>query len=538
MGSGFQHRLPLRRACPTMKSSQMKRHLLFLPLVALVFAMGYISAHAQIEIDSARLELVRIEREFRDSGTTLNAARGDESGLIDFEVEFVSDLTVDQVALVTPRDRYENLERKEGKYTFQEYADTRTTSLQGVYTIEVTSTTGAMVGFDFEVDRLEYEDFPEIEFPVDGMDQADAEDLRAEWDQGGPNRVDLFEISSSLSDVSSDVPRLDDLLATWRPFSDDQRLKDELFDERRYELWIGVTEEDEAETDGSFEVDLWFTSSLFLRFTTGPDPRERIDGFRTDEFVEGAVAGYERIRLGQTASQFSERLLASLTGGRIRAAEMGKIENTDRAVIVGDSLRSATVLVPDTEFEMEITESAGQAVLFLIEFRSGLLGSEVASVDSVLPFPSITTPLSDQSGLGSTVNVEWSYPGTADSFVVSLYPVDGGAAIVSDPLGSSIRQHQINAVPANTDFLLEVSARSANGSTSATRILVSTAPVGDVDSDGILSGRDLFGFANVWKSGIFSEQALPTPISIFRLDTDGDERIGPVDLMGVLSGMR
>jgi hypothetical protein len=513
----------------------MKRLFPFLPSVALTLVSWQATGYAQIEIDSARLELVRVEREYRDSGTNLNAARGYESGLIDFEVRFVSDNFVDRVDLVTPRETYEDAIREGGGYVIRQYADTRT--MQGTYTIKVTSTNKAIVEFEFEVDRLDYDNFPEVEFPVDGMDRADSEDLEAEWDQGGPNRVDLFEIDSSLSDVSSDVPRLSDLLMTWRPSSDDQRLEDELFDERRYELWIGATEEGEALTDGSFEVDLWFTSSLFLRFTTGPDPRERIDGFRTDEFVANAVAGYERIRLGQTTSQFSERLLASLTGGRIREVEMGKIESTDRAVIVGDSLRSATVLAPDTEFESEIAESGGQAVLFLIEFRSGLLGSEVAPVDSALPFPNIDAPLSDQSGLGTTISVEWSYTGTADSFVVSLTPVDGGAAIVSDPLGSSTRQHQIDAVPANTDFLLEVSARSADGRASATRILVSTAPAGDVNSDGVLSGRDFFGFANVWKKQVFPAQVLPTPVTVFRLDTDGDERIGPVDLMDVLSGL-
>jgi len=223
-------------------------------------------------------------------------------------------------------------------------------------------------------------------------------------------------------------------------------------------------------------------------------------------------------------------------GNAIEGAEVGRVQGPmDARLVDSIPLQSMNTVENDTVFEAEIAASAGQSVLFLMEFRiTALVGSEIAEVAPSLPFPQITSPLSNASGLGSSIQTTWNGVTGADSYEVSLRQVDGGFSSGSGPLAQSARNHTFANVPASSDFELEVAAKSVEGSVSKSSILVSRRLAGDADGDGSVSGNDLFGFAARWRGRVPTQQDFASSTGAQRLEFDGDEMIEAHDVLRFL----
>ena len=500
--------------------------LLFLAAVETWFLGG---ALAQVDILSARLELVELKRHFREE-SDLQAARGGEFGLLDFEVEFENASDLGQVSLETPQSPLLGLERDGNFFRFEDFVGQISGGFLGTYTIVAGLQAGGSMEFEFAIEDFEVTEFPQIAFPTDGADELDAEDLEADWDASGndSNRIDLFEIGTAISNVPSD---LGNRLQVWRTTSEGQDLEPELFPNRTYEIWIGSTEFMDAAAE--FDVEFWYTSSLYARFTTGPNPREDISGFNFNEYVTSLTAGIERKRFGQTSPPAIERTVARLVGNAIEGVEVGRVQGPmDARLVDSIPLQSMNTVENDTVFEREVTATAGQSVLFLMEFRiTALVGSEIAQVDASLPFPQILAPLSNEAGLGSTIQVTWNGVAGADSYEISLRQLSGGFTSHSGPLSQSARNHTFTGVPSNADFELEVAAKSNEGSVSKTSILVSRRPPGDANGDGSATGTDAFGFASRWMSRVPIEEDFVATSRAQLLDLDGDEALGANDVI-------
>jgi hypothetical protein len=507
------------------------RLVLFATLLA-----GFVSAPfpvcGQIVVESARLEILQLESQYRDA-SGLAAARGFEDGLLEFTVEFENAFDVDEVQLRTPSSLLLNSERQGNAFVSRAFIGPVSTLLRGIYRIEVTSSTGAFLDFEFEVETLDFPDFPEVEFPYDGQDQADAEELRAEWDgQADTDRVDLFEIRP---DLFGNHPELAELLATWRTTTEDVDLENELFENRRYEIWIGSTYEDSVFTDFDFDVDIWLTSSRYLRFTTGPDARHLLDGFSPNERIDSAVAGVHRKRVGNLGPISPNRTVATLEGNNLAEAEVSPIGGSMDATLQGEGLVEMEEISEGRLFTRTVPLNPGQYVLFLAEFSpSHRLGSEIARVSQAITFPTLQTPLPNQSGLGTEVSVTWAYSGAETETVVSLREIGSGTFEAEITVGAGVREAQFNNVPAGLLLQVEVGVDSGTGSRSSTCLYLSTGPRGDTDGDGAVGGDDLLAIAGFWRASPYPASVEEEPLSGFVLDLDGNERIDEKDLLLML----
>jgi len=486
-------------------------------------------AFAQPVLTSVTLELIQVEREYRDR-SNLNAAEGQEQGYLSFVAEFEDGVAVTRGFLDTPAGTFE-LDRDGDSYRGQGFVGIITSAFEDQYTVRVETGKGSDVLFTFDVDSLDFGNFPEVEFPIDGADELDSDNLEVVWNGGGDSfRLDLFDLFNN-----PQMPQ-----ATFRETAQTLELDSELIERTFYELWIGSTEETDGNGSG-FAVNLWFTSSHAMRFSTGPDPRQLLPTFQPDERIDKASVGTLRERFGATSSSFDESLIASLEGSRFAEAELWEIRNPGDGRLLGQRMEPVET-IPGSRFEWDdVSIGNGNAGLFLVEFETGLLGSEVAEPSGPLnDFPASVSPVPNASGLGPNVMVEWTYPATPDSFRVSIDEIGNPGSPFRQTIivNGAVRQVGLVNLPPAADFLLFVSAISPGGSESGVCILVSTNASRDFDGDGIQRGRDLFGFSIDWQGLVRPNSNGEVPSGTFRLDTDGNELLNEGDLITFLETSR
>lgn len=468
---------------------------------------------------SIELELVHVLPQYADD-SSVDAAREPERTRVECVVEFEDASEIFGVELFVDGESFPLQQDGDG---FAGVFDDVSSSVdpRSDFEVVIDPETGGNRSIAIDAGNAIEPDPPEIRFPMDGQDEISGSGLDTIWDGSADDaRIDLFELSNAPEDA----------LVSLRTGGFEEDLSPHVSNNEAYELWVGLTEIDLDETDEGVEVSVRLTESRSVRFATGPNPREQITDYQQDDKVDFAWAGRVLRRYGQVHSVTQVEGLAVLSGPAIDEAETARIQGLDDGRVLG-SFHPLTSGTSSNVYLQDLSNlQTGQSILFLVEFDSGAVGSEVRQAgDPLLVFPDIQTPPTNQAGVTSDVDVTWTFPSDPARFLVRV--MGAGVGYERNLLvAGTDRSALVQGLPPGADFLLEVSAFTEYGRGSSTAITLSTATSGDVDGDGEANGLDLFGFAASWLKLI---RPMPngTPYPFNRLDADGDEQITVRDLL-------
>ncbi|MCA9445189.1 MAG: hypothetical protein KC964_30650, partial [Candidatus Omnitrophica bacterium] len=192
-------------------------------------------------LERVRIEVVSTQRQY-DNETHVSAFQGEKLPIVEFEAEFHDGGEVTGIELQFPNSsiRLTDSERDGDIFRLSDIVQSSNISLfRGTYRLTVEPNQGDNLEYEFDVDFDLNEDFPEVRYPIDGIDRIDYQLFDAEWDAFADSyRIDLF-----------DFP-LGGFHQTIRTFSEIIDLGGEVDRNEAYELWIGSTEEEFGDTDG------------------------------------------------------------------------------------------------------------------------------------------------------------------------------------------------------------------------------------------------------------------------------------------------
>ncbi|MCA9416380.1 MAG: fibronectin type III domain-containing protein, partial [Candidatus Omnitrophica bacterium] len=483
-------------------------------IIALLLIQTSVFAQDAV-LERVRIEVVSTQRQY-DNETHVSAFQGEKLPIVEFEAEFQDGGEVTGIELQFPNSsiRLTDSERDGDIFRLSDIVQSSNISLfRGTYRLNVEPNQGDNLEYEFHVDFDLNEDFPEVRYPIDGIDRIDYQLFDAEWDAFADSyRIDLF-----------DFP-LGGFHQTIRTFSEIIDLGGEVDRNEAYELWIGSTEEEFGDTDGNFEVEAWFTSSAVLFFCTGPRSRNQLSEYNSSEIIESASVINRVKRVGQFSDNPSQSFVARVVGNRLFDVETARIKGEMDGRLDNIFVRLDSV-VPQQVFEKEISAQPGDSYLFLVEFLE-FFGSQTCKVAQTLStFPEIVTPSSNASGLSGDLMVEWNWSGPQIvRFEVALQEI--GSPTETDRIvvqAGEPMEAEFTGLLDNSDYQLQVSAHTADGAEAVTCIWVSTGLQGDANNDGIISGLDLFGETLVWHSSLPNNQSFPATSSLGRIDMNGDE---------------
>ncbi|MCG3196926.1 MAG: hypothetical protein GHCLOJNM_01406 [bacterium] len=479
-----------------------------------------LSAWPQTVPESMTIELVNVSRQYAED-SSLDTARGEEFALVEAAVEFADGGDIDRVRILAGGAQNE-LEEDGDRFALQRLVGSLGGAWSGDWTLTVEPFVGDPVDYEIPVGFLDFPNPPEVRFPIDGLDQLERASLEAEWTgSGDSSRLDLQELDSS-----REVPE-----STIRTQASTADLGSLLSSNTAYELWIGETRTDSRKGSLPFPVEVRFTRSLYLQFSTGPNPRQQIPGLSVGNRIDAARCGLKQTRYGQSqGAPIVSAVVAELEGADIEEVEVVKIQGPEDGRMVGSFL-SAAELEPSSRFEREMPNlSPGDWALFLVEFSGEQLGAEVRNVENVIfGFPTVSSPKSNASGLGPEIPVAWDYPYQVDEFRVVLTALGGPPHHQEVRVPPDTHSVLLHGVPLDRDFTLEVIG-VYGASQRSSLIRVSTFPAGDVDGDGRFSGRDMFLLSLALPRAVHPQPGALLVDGYFRLDVNGDEHLNRADL--------